>query len=170
MTTRSKPKWGFLPNPTYLSPESKPIKTRTCRTCMHTHLKQTGGENAAVHYCPLDLFSGSRGRLEGALEGLWDSWTQSNGTINNLRIFHNGKMVLPTDVGIQTIQSTPTDSDRRIAAPTASMVTRMPLIASWCPNHLYQVKVHQRFAPSISPQFTPAPHFGSSTFSGPLRL
>ncbi|KAH9060108.1 inositol-pentakisphosphate 2-kinase [Lactarius vividus] len=96
-----KPKWGFLPNPTHLSPESKPIKTRTCRTCMHTHLKQTEGNNVAVHYCPLDLFSGSRERLEIALEGLWNSWTQSNGAINNLRIFHYGKMVLPTDVGRQ---------------------------------------------------------------------
>ena len=99
MTTFPKPKWGFLPNPAHLSPESKPIKTRTCRTCMHTHLKQTEGKNVAVHYCPLDLFSGSRERLEIALEGLWNSWTQSNGAINNLRIFHHGKMVLPTDVG-----------------------------------------------------------------------
>ncbi|KAI9465964.1 inositol-pentakisphosphate 2-kinase [Lactarius psammicola] len=92
-----KPKWGFLPNPTHLSPESKPIKTRTCRTCMHAHLKQTEGNDVAVHYCPLDLFSGSRERLEIALEGLWNSWMQSNGAINNLRIFHYGKMVLPTD-------------------------------------------------------------------------
>jgi inositol-pentakisphosphate 2-kinase len=99
MTTFPKPKWGFLPDPTHLSPESKPIKTRTCRTCMHSHLKQTEGKNVAVHYCPLDLFSGSRERLEIALEGLWNSWTQSNGAINNLRIFHYGKMLLPTDVG-----------------------------------------------------------------------
>lgn len=68
---------------------------------MHTHLKQTEGKSVAVHYCPLDLFSGSRERLENALEGLWNSWTQSNGVINNLRIFHEGKMVLPTDVGPQ---------------------------------------------------------------------
>ena len=101
MTTFPKPKWGFLPNPTYLSPESRPIKTRTCRTCMHTHLKQTEGKNAAVYYCPLDIFSGVKERLEIALEGLWNSWTQSNGAINNLRIFHYGKMVLPTDVGAQ---------------------------------------------------------------------
>lgn len=92
-----KPKWGFLPNPTHLSPESRPIKTRTCRTCMYAHLKQTEVENGAIRYCPLDLFSGSRERLEIALEGLWNSWTQSNGAINNLRIFHFGKMVLPTD-------------------------------------------------------------------------
>ena len=68
---------------------------------MHTHLKQIIGENAALRYCPLDLFSGSKERLEIALEGLWDSWMQSSGTINNLRIFHYGRMVLPTDVGPQ---------------------------------------------------------------------
>jgi inositol-pentakisphosphate 2-kinase len=72
---------------------------------MHSHLKQIERKSAAVHYCPLDLFSGSRERLEIALEGLWDSWTQSNGAINNMRIFHYGKMVLPTDVGLQTSQS-----------------------------------------------------------------
>lgn len=150
MTTFPKPKWGFLPNPTHLSPESKPIKTRTCRTCMHTHLKQTEGQNVAVHYCPLDLFSGSRERLEIALEGLWNSWTQSNGAINNLRIFHYGKMVLPADVGRQISQS-PLLTHRRTGAQSASMVTREPLIASRCSYHLYQVKVYQRFAPSISP-------------------
>jgi inositol-pentakisphosphate 2-kinase len=93
-----KPKWGFLPNSAHLSPESKPIKTRTCRTCMHAHLKQIEGENAAMQYCPLDLFSGSEERLAAALEGLWDSWIQSNGSINNLRIFSYGEMVLPSDV------------------------------------------------------------------------
>ncbi|KAH9998177.1 inositol-pentakisphosphate 2-kinase [Russula compacta] len=92
-----KPKWGFLPNSIHLSPESKPIKTRTCRTCMHAYLKHAEGMNAATQYCPLDLFSGSRERLETALEGLWNAWVQSNGSINNLRIFSHGKMVLPND-------------------------------------------------------------------------
>lgn len=94
-----KPKWGFLPNPIHLSPESNPIKTRTCRTCMHAHLKQIEGVTATIQYCPLDLFSGIKERVETAIEGLWDSWIQSNGSINNLRIFSHGKMVLPTDVG-----------------------------------------------------------------------
>ncbi|KAH9966403.1 inositol-pentakisphosphate 2-kinase [Russula dissimulans] len=92
-----KPKWGFLPNHIHLSPETKPIKTQTCRTCMHAHLKQSEGENAAMQYCPLDLYSGSKERLNTALEGLWDSWVQFNGLINNLRIFSYGKMVLPND-------------------------------------------------------------------------
>lgn len=65
---------------------------------MHAYSKQTEGMNAATQYCPLDLFSGSRERLKTALEGLWDAWVQSNGSINNLRIFSHGKMVLPNDV------------------------------------------------------------------------
>jgi len=65
---------------------------------MHAHLKQTEGVIAAMHYCPLDLFSGSKERVEIAIEGLWDSWVQSNGSINNLRIFSHGKLVLPSDV------------------------------------------------------------------------
>jgi inositol-pentakisphosphate 2-kinase len=98
MTISPKPKWGFLPNSIHLSPETKPIKTQTCRTCMHAHLKQTEGVISAMHYCPLDLFSGSKERVEIAIEGLWDSWVQSNGSINNLRIFSHGKLVLPNDV------------------------------------------------------------------------
>ncbi|KAI9507384.1 inositol-pentakisphosphate 2-kinase [Russula earlei] len=92
-----KPKWGFLPNCLHLSPETKPIKTQTCRTCMHGHLKRTEGVNAATQYCPLDLFSGSKARLETALGGLWDSWIRFNGSINSLRIFNHGKVVLPDD-------------------------------------------------------------------------
>lgn len=65
---------------------------------MHTHLKQTEGKNGATHYCPLDLFSGSKERLKTALMGLWDSWIQSDGSINNIRIFNHGKIVLPSEV------------------------------------------------------------------------
>nr|GAT46007.1 predicted protein [Mycena chlorophos] len=34
-----KPKWGFLPSPTYLSPATREIKLSTCRFCMHSHLR-----------------------------------------------------------------------------------------------------------------------------------
>lgn len=64
---------------------------------MHAHLKNTEGVNAAMQFCPLDLFSGSKFRLERAIDALWNSWVQSNGSINNLRIFCHGKMVLPND-------------------------------------------------------------------------
>jgi inositol-pentakisphosphate 2-kinase len=66
---------------------------------MHAHLKKTEGVNATVRFCALDLFSGSKVRLERAIDALWDSWVQSDGSINKLRIFCYGKMVLPNDVG-----------------------------------------------------------------------
>ncbi len=73
---------------------------------MHAHLKKTEGVNAATQFCPLDLFSGSKVRLENAIDSLWDSWIQSNGSINNLRIFSHGKIVLPNDVGRHISQKT----------------------------------------------------------------
>ncbi|KAI0362474.1 hypothetical protein OH77DRAFT_57725 [Trametes cingulata] len=91
-----KPKWGFLPNPTWLSPETRDIKRRTCRFCMHAHLKSTQGEDVALGYCPLDLFSGNEGRMRKALGALWDVWVGSGGAVNNLRVFVNGKMLKPS--------------------------------------------------------------------------
>lgn len=73
---------------------------------MHAHLKKIEGVDSALQFCPLDLFSGSKVRLESAIEGLWDSWIQSNGSINNLRIFSHGKIVLPSDVGRHVPQMT----------------------------------------------------------------
>ncbi len=73
---------------------------------MHAHLKKTEGVDAAVQFCPLDLFSGSKVRLERAIDALWNSWIQSNGSINNLRIFSHGKIVLPNDVSHHVPQMT----------------------------------------------------------------
>jgi inositol-pentakisphosphate 2-kinase len=73
---------------------------------MHAHLKKTEGVNAAMQFCPLDLFSGSKARLERSIDALWNSWVQSNGSINNLRIFFHGKIVLPNDVGHHIPQMT----------------------------------------------------------------
>ncbi|KAI0780601.1 inositol-pentakisphosphate 2-kinase [Trametes elegans] len=91
-----KPKWGFLPAPTHLSPATRPIKTRTCRFCMHAHLKSTQGEDVALGYCPLDLFSGDAPRIRRALRALWDAWLGAGGAVNNLRVFVRGRMVKPT--------------------------------------------------------------------------
>ncbi|TFY82194.1 hypothetical protein EWM64_g1818 [Hericium alpestre] len=55
------------------------------------------GDPAAVDYCPLDLFSGTSERVTKATHGLWDSWMQSGGAVNNLRIFSDGKMLKPSD-------------------------------------------------------------------------
>lgn len=39
-----KPKWGFLPDPTWLPEESREIKMQHCRFCMHRQYKQRGRE------------------------------------------------------------------------------------------------------------------------------
>ncbi|GBE81715.1 Inositol-pentakisphosphate 2-kinase [Sparassis crispa] len=91
-----KPKWGFLPSPTYLSPSTRSIKTRTCRFCMHAHLKYTRGDIVACGYCPLDLYSGEQTRVRRALHALWNAWIGSSGRINNLRVFVGGKLLEPT--------------------------------------------------------------------------
>jgi len=98
-TTHSchQPKWGFLPNTAHLSPKTLSVKSTTCRFCMHKYLrsKQRGGTPTHPGYCPLDLFSGDEVRMTNAIHGLWDAWLGSGGSINNLRIFVNGKMIKP---------------------------------------------------------------------------
>jgi len=96
---------------------------------MHAHLKKTEGVNAAMQFCPLDLFSGSKVRLERAIDALWNSWVQSNGFINNLRIFYHGKMVLPNDVGRHIPPTGCTETYLGVGVNLASMVARKLLIA-----------------------------------------
>jgi hypothetical protein len=95
---------------------------------MHAHLKKTEGVNAAMQFCPLDLFSGSKVRLERAIDALWNSWVQSNGSINNLRIFCHGKIVLPNDVGRHPPNDC-TDKYLGVGVNLASMVARKLLAA-----------------------------------------
>ncbi|KAI0672884.1 inositol-pentakisphosphate 2-kinase [Trametes maxima] len=90
-----KPKWGFLPAPTYLSPQTRDIKQRTCRFCMHAHFKSTQGEDVSLGYCPLDLYSNTEKRVAGAVHALWDAWIGSGGGVNNLRVFIKGKVLKP---------------------------------------------------------------------------
>eukprot|EP00808_Paulinella_micropora_P008285 g60385.t1 len=73
-----KPKWGFLPVPTYV----KPIKTQVCRYCLHQQLKHVQGDIARVSdYCPLDLFAASPARIAKAV------WSLLHDPQNNLRLF-----------------------------------------------------------------------------------
>lgn len=95
-----QPKWAFLPTPSHLSSATQNIKTRTCRFCMHAHLKAQKGETASLGYCPLDLFSGDTTRVVRAITSLWDSWNDSDGTVNNLKIFARGKFIRPIDVRV----------------------------------------------------------------------
>ncbi|EPQ57937.1 hypothetical protein GLOTRDRAFT_56442, partial [Gloeophyllum trabeum ATCC 11539] len=74
------------------------IKTRTCRYCMHSYLKSTKGEASAEGFCPLDLYSGKKERVEIALCALWDEWIGKAGHINNLKIFVDGQTLTADDV------------------------------------------------------------------------
>ncbi|KIJ69157.1 hypothetical protein HYDPIDRAFT_81118 [Hydnomerulius pinastri MD-312] len=91
-----KPKWGFMPSPTHLSQDTAPVKTSTCRFCMHTRLRSPGGD-VPTQYCPMDLYSGDEARIRKAIRDLWNAWVHSNGSLNNLRVFASGKMVKPSD-------------------------------------------------------------------------
>lgn len=63
---------------------------------MHAHMKSTQGENVALGYCPLDLYSGDVARVEHALRALWDVWIGSGGKVNNLKVFVEGTLVKPS--------------------------------------------------------------------------
>lgn len=67
---------------------------------MHSCQKAQSGDIAALGYCPLDLFSRDKTRIRKAIMCLWDAWVNSNGTVNNLKIFVDGHMILPSDVRI----------------------------------------------------------------------
>ncbi|QRW16483.1 kinesin motor domain protein [Rhizoctonia solani] len=92
-----KPKWGFLPDPTHLSPETSKFKLTKCRYCMHAYHSSRAEthEEKGITYCPLDLFSGDPGRVRKALGALWDAWDASGGSLNNLKIFVKGKILKP---------------------------------------------------------------------------
>ncbi|THV07793.1 hypothetical protein K435DRAFT_741128 [Dendrothele bispora CBS 962.96] len=107
MSVEIKPKWSFLPNTEHLSAETKPVKTNTCRFCMHSHMRIQGlsaadgaqiqnhesGGISARGYCPLDLFSPDPERVRRAVYTLYDAWIASEGKANNLKMFVRGKGV-----------------------------------------------------------------------------
>lgn len=91
-----KPKWGFLPTECHLSPETVALKTATCRFCMHTSFRMEHRE-VGTTYCPLDLFSCDETRVRKALGALWAGWHESDGSLNNLRFFVQGRVAKPDD-------------------------------------------------------------------------
>ncbi len=95
--------WGFLPNTSFLSQETRPNKSLYCRHCMHAQLKEAVGEPFARNYCPLDLFSASQLRIQTAVTSLWRAWLESNASINNLRIFIDGEIVKPSVSGTSAL-------------------------------------------------------------------
>ncbi|KAG1822891.1 inositol-pentakisphosphate 2-kinase [Suillus subaureus] len=91
-----KPKWGYLPTECHLSPETVALKTTTCRFCMHTSFRMKQGDIGTT-YCPLDLFSRDEMRVRKSLGALWAGWYESRGSLNNLRLFVEGRMAKPDD-------------------------------------------------------------------------
>jgi inositol-pentakisphosphate 2-kinase len=67
---------------------------------MHTHMRAQQGEVLSIGYCPLDLFSNDEDRMSSAIHALWDAWNDSNGTINNFKIFKSGQLIHPSDVNL----------------------------------------------------------------------
>ena len=63
---------------------------------MHAHLKSAQGENVALGYCPLDLFSRDKLRITCALHTLWNVWITSGAAVNNLKVFVDGQKLVPT--------------------------------------------------------------------------
>ncbi|KAI8342754.1 inositol-pentakisphosphate 2-kinase [Chlamydoabsidia padenii] len=91
-TFEIKPKWGFLPNSSFIDPAHQFLKKRMCRFCMHQQLRQ---RNKLKHdrYCPLDLYSNDPQRIRKALTA---SFTRPH---TYLKLFHNGQLVPPTHWG-----------------------------------------------------------------------
>lgn len=86
-----KPKCGFLPSSKHVS---KDIKTKVCRFCMHQHYKVANGKwKRRSLYCPLDLFSGNRQRMQFAVRHLIEE------PQNNLKIFKGGVCVYSSKEG-----------------------------------------------------------------------
>ncbi|KAM8916551.1 inositol-pentakisphosphate 2-kinase isoform 2-T2 [Spinachia spinachia] len=80
-----KPKCGFLPSSKHIS---KDIKTKVCRFCMHQHYKVANGKWKRLSlYCPLDLFSGNRQRMDFAIRHLIEE------PQNNFKIFKGGQCI-----------------------------------------------------------------------------
>ncbi|KAF7806537.1 inositol-pentakisphosphate 2-kinase-like [Senna tora] len=82
-----KPKCGFLPLSRFISDETA-IKRSITRFKMHQALKLHQGEIAELsQYNPLDLFSGSKERIQKAIKDLFAT------PQNNFRVFFNGSLI-----------------------------------------------------------------------------
>jgi len=118
LSVEIKPKWGFLPNLKYLSPENRTTKSRHCRYCMHSSLRVANGEAVSHGYCPLDLFSPQEARIRRAVTTLWQAWIDSDATTNNLRIFLDGSRVKPNSDVLSRICSSLNDDESSIGDPS----------------------------------------------------
>ncbi|KAG9148974.1 hypothetical protein Leryth_010585 [Lithospermum erythrorhizon] len=82
-----KPKCGFLPSSEFIA-EGNAVKKSVTRFRMHQALKQLQGKISQIsQYNPLDLFSGSKERIEKAINDLFIT------PQNNFRVFLNGALI-----------------------------------------------------------------------------
>ncbi|KAG8217673.1 inositol-pentakisphosphate 2-kinase [Butyriboletus roseoflavus] len=63
---------------------------------MHARFKFKDGD-VPTQYCPLDLYSRDEARMRKAIRDLWNGWMQSDGTLNNMKVFISGKMIRPSE-------------------------------------------------------------------------
>ncbi|CAL1384160.1 unnamed protein product [Linum trigynum] len=83
-----KPKCGFLPLSSFIAEENA-VKKYTTRFRMHQALKLNNKDISEISkYNPLDLFSGSKERIQKAIEDLFAT------PQNNFRVFLNGSLIL----------------------------------------------------------------------------
>ncbi|CAN4122882.1 unnamed protein product [Withania somnifera] len=88
MSVEIKPKCGFLPLSEFIAPENT-IKRSVSRFKMHQTLKFHQRKISEISaYDPLDLFSGSRDRVQKAIKGLFRT------PLNNFQIFLNSSLIL----------------------------------------------------------------------------
>ncbi|KAL6511785.1 Inositol-pentakisphosphate 2-kinase [Orobanche gracilis] len=82
-----KPKCGFLPISEFIAGENE-VKKRITRFQMHQALKLRQGQISQISkYNPLDMFSGSKDRVQKAIESLFLT------PQNNFRVFLNGSLI-----------------------------------------------------------------------------
>ncbi|KAF5747135.1 inositol-pentakisphosphate 2-kinase-like isoform X1 [Tripterygium wilfordii] len=88
LSVEIKPKCGFLPFSRYIT-ERNVIKRSITRFKMHQVLKLSQHEISELsEYDPLDLFSGSKDRVQKAIKALYAT------PQNNFRVFLNGSLIL----------------------------------------------------------------------------
>ncbi|KAF5740786.1 inositol-pentakisphosphate 2-kinase-like isoform X1 [Tripterygium wilfordii] len=88
LSVEIKPKCGYLPFSRYIA-ERNAIKRSITRFKMHQVLKLRQHEISELsEYDPLNLFSGSKGRIQKAIKALYAT------PQNNFRVFLNGSLIL----------------------------------------------------------------------------
>lgn len=106
---------------------------------MHAHVKSTQGEDVALGYCPLDLYSGDEARITKAIHALWDAWIGSSGSVNNMRVFCNGLMLKPSSLVSPFRSAVAVNSAANVALKSGP---------SCCPDYEPETRRAQPYRPS----------------------